>query len=92
MSRNVGNNGVDKNSSHIGEIKYKEVLLINVGSISIASTVIDISGENRNIVKFSLSPPICAEIGETVAFLRKLGHNWRLIGWGNVLGRGEIIK
>ena len=91
MSRYVGAKSVDKSSSHVGEIKYKEVLLINVGSISIASTAIEISGENRDIVKFSLTPPVCAEIGETVAFSRKLGHSWRLIGWGKVLEGGETI-
>ena len=91
MSRYVGTKGVDKNSAHVGEIKYKEVLLINVGSTSIASLVVDISGENRDIVKFSLTPPVCAEIGETVAFSRKLGHSWRLIGWGKVLEGGQTI-
>jgi translation initiation factor 2 subunit 3 len=91
MSRYVGTKSTDKSSSHVGEIKYKEVLLINVGSISIASTAVDISGENRDIVKFSLTPPVCAEIGETVAFSRKLGHSWRLIGWGKVLEGGETI-
>ena len=80
-----------KLSSHVGEIRYKEVLLVNVGSTSIPSLVIDISGENKDIVKFSLSPPTCAEIGETVAFSRKLGHSWRLIGWGKVLEGGETI-
>ncbi len=91
MSRYVGTKSVDKSSSHVGEIKYKEVLLINVGSISIASTAVEISGENRDIIKFSLTPPVCAEIGETVAFSRKLGHCWRLIGWGKVLEGGETI-
>ena len=91
MARLVGGKGTDKNSAHVGEIKYKEILLINVGSTSIASTVVDISGENRDVVKFRLSPPACAEIGETVAFSRKLGHSWRLIGWGKVLEGGETI-
>ena len=85
MARLVGSKGTDKNSAHVGEIKYKEILLINVGSTSIASTVVDISGENRDKVKFSLTPPVCAEIGETVAFSRKVGHSWRLIGWGKIL-------
>ena len=91
MSRYVGTKTEDKNSAHVAPIKYKEMLLINVGAISIASTVEDISGDNRDIVKFSLTPPVCAEIGETVAFSRRLGHSWRLIGWGKVLEGGEII-
>lgn len=91
MSRLVGSKSTGKTSTHVGEIRYKEVLLINVGSTSIASLVINISGKNKDIVKFSLSPPVCAEIGETVAFSRKLAHNWRLIGWGKVLEGGDII-
>ena len=91
MARLVGSKGTDKNSAHVGEIKSKEILLINVGSTSIASTVVDISGPNRDIVKFSLTPPVCAEIGETVAFSRKVGHSWRLIGWGKILEGGETI-
>ena len=91
MSRYVGTKSGDRISAHVGEIKFKEVLLINVGSTSIASTVVDISGDNKDIVKFSLTPPVCAEIGETVAFSRKVGHSWRLIGWGKVLEGGETI-
>ena len=91
MSRYVGTKSGDRISAHVGEIKFKEVLLINVGSTSIASTVVDISGDNTDIVKFSLTPPVCAEIGETVAFSRKVGHSWRLIGWGKVLEGGETI-
>ena len=92
MSRYVGTKSVDKNYSHIGEIKSKEVLLINVGTISIVSTAVDISGENRNIVKFQLTEPVYAEIGETIAFSRKLGYNWKLIGWGKVFEGGEIFR
>ena len=92
MSRLIGNKSGDKNLTRVGEIKYKEIILINVGSISVVSTVIDISGENKDIVKFNFSDPVCAEIGETVAFSRKLAKSWRLIGWGKVLEGGDIIS
>ena len=91
MARYVGSKSTDKNSAHVAEIKNKEVLLINIGAISIGSTVVEINGDKKDIVKFSLLTPVCAEIGETVAFSRKVGHNWRLIGWGQVLEGGETI-
>ena len=81
----------DKNSAHVAEIKYKEILLINLGPISIGSTVIDISGDNKDIVKFSLEEPVCAEFGETVAFSRRIGKAWRLIGWGKLMEGGEKL-
>ena len=92
MARYVGSKDADKNSAHVGQIRFKESLLINIGAISISAVVIDISGDKKDIIKFSIYPPVCVEIGETVAFSRKLGHNWRLIGWGQVLEGGEIIQ
>jgi len=92
MSRLVGSKSTGKTSTQIGEIKYKEILLVNAGSTSISALVINISGKNKDIIKFSLTPPVCVEVGETVAVSRKFGHNWRLIGWGKVLEGGDIIK
>ena len=80
----------DKNSAHAGQIKTKETLLINIGTISISATVIDIIGDKKDIIKISLYPPVYVEIGETVAFSRRLGHNLRLIVWEQVLEGGEI--
>ena len=92
MSRLVGTKSTGKTSTHIGEIRYKEILLVNAGSTSISALVINISGKNKDIIKFSLTPLVCVEVGETVAVSRKFGHNWRLIGWGKVLEGGDIIK
>ena len=90
MVRYVGLTEKDKNTSYIDEIKFKEELLISIGSNSISSIVNDISGDNKDIVKFSLSQPICVEIGENVTLSRKV-EKWRLIGWGKVLDGGETI-
>ena len=90
MVRYVGLKEKDKNTSYIDEIKFKEELLISIGSNSISSIVNDISGDNKDIVKFSLSQPICVEIGENVTLSRKV-EKWRLIGWGKVLDGGETI-
>ena len=56
----------------------------------VSSIVNVISGDNKDIVKFSLSQPICVEIGENVTLSRKV-EKWRLIGWGKVLDGGETI-
>ena len=77
MAKYVGSKDTDKNSAHVGQIRTKETLLINIGTIPISATVIDISGDKKDIIKFSLYPPVCVEKGETVAFSRRLGHNWR---------------
>ena len=90
MVRYVGLTEKDKNTSYIDEIKFKEELLISIGSNSISSIVNDISGDNKDIVKFSLSQPVCVEIGENVTLSRKV-EKWRLIGWGKVLDVGETI-
>ena len=90
MVRYVGLKEKDKNTSYIDEIKFKEELLISIGSNSIKSIVNDISGDNKDIVKFSLDQPVCVEIGENVTLSRKV-EKWRLIGWGKVLDGGETI-
>ena len=90
MVRYVGLKEKDKNTSYIDEIKFKEELLISIGSNFIKSIVNDISGDNKDIVKFSLSQPVCVEIGENVTLSRKV-EKWRLIGWGKVLDVGETI-
>jgi len=82
MTRYIDSKDTNKNSAHVGQIKTKETLLIDIGTISISADVIYISGDKKDIIKFSLYPPVCVEIGETVAFSRRLGHNWRLISWG----------
>ena len=82
----------NKSMAHIGEIRVGEVLLVNAGSTAVGATVKEITGENNDIITFSLSYPICSEISEKVAVSRKIGHSWRLIGWGEVLPGGQIIS
>ena len=81
----------DKALAHIGEIRVSEILLVNVGSTSIGSTVKEVKGEKNDIVTFALSMPVCSEIGEKIAISRKIGSAWRLIGWGEILPGGETM-
>lgn len=82
----------DKALAHIREIRVSEILLVNAGSTAIGSTVKEITGENKDIVTFALSFPICTEISEKIAISRKIGSSWRLIGWGEVFEGGEILS
>ena len=92
LTRLLGVKGSSKNKVHVGEIKMSEILLVNAGSTAVGSVVNDIKGEKNDIVTFSLAYPICSEISEKIAISRKIGHAWRLIGWGEVLSGGEIIS
>ena len=76
---------------HIGEIRVGEVLLVNAGSTAVGSTVKEINGDNNEIITFTLAFPICCEANEKVAISRKIGHSWRLIGWGEILPGGKTI-
>ena len=90
MVRYVGLKEKDKNTSYIDKIKFKEEIIIIIGYNYISSIVNDISGDNKDIVKFSLSQPVCVEIGENISLSRKV-EKWILIGWGKVLDVGETI-
>jgi translation initiation factor 2 subunit 3 len=92
LKRLLGIKRGDKAMAHITPIKVKELLLVNAGSTAVGSTVKEIKGENNDIIVFILSYPICSEIGEKIAVSRKIGHSWRLIGWGEVLEGGETIS
>ena len=92
LTRLLGVKGSNKNKVHVGEIKMSEILLVNAGSTAVGSVVNDIKGENNDIITFSLAYPICSEISEKIAISRKIGHAWRLIGWGEVLPGGETIS
>ena len=90
LSRVIGLRG-DKGMVHIGEIRVGEVLLVNAGSTAVGSTVKEINGDNNEIITFTLAFPICCEANEKVAISRKIGHSWRLIGWGEILPGGKTI-
>ena len=57
---------------------------------SIYSIVNDISGDNKDIVKFNLDQSVWFEIGENVELSRRL-EKYRFIIWDKALEVGEII-
>jgi translation initiation factor 2 subunit 3 len=71
----------------ITPVKPMETLLVNIGSTSTACQVINIQDKFANIV---LKRPVCASIGERIAFSRSIDSTWRLIGWARIL-KGEEL-
>ena len=92
LKRLLGVKKGDRNMVHVGEIKMSEQLLVNAGSTAVGSTVVEIKRENDDLITFALTYPICCEISEKVAISRKIGHSWRLIGWGEIVSGCEPIN
>lgn len=63
------------------------MLLVNIGSLSTGGRVV---AQRADLVKISLTNPVCTEIGEKIALSRRVEKHWRLIGWGQIRG-GETI-
>lgn len=81
--RNLGNDKVTR-------IVRGEVLLVNVGSTSCGAKVIATNSKEGKIT-IVLLKPVCTALNEKVALSRKIGKNWRLIGWGEILS-GEKLE
>eukprot|EP00356_Strombidium_inclinatum_P005660 CAMPEP_0170492814 /NCGR_PEP_ID=MMETSP0208-20121228/12902_1 /TAXON_ID=197538 /ORGANISM="Strombidium inclinatum, Strain S3" /LENGTH=332 /DNA_ID=CAMNT_0010768629 /DNA_START=473 /DNA_END=1471 /DNA_ORIENTATION=+ len=65
----------------VSPLKTDELLLINVGSTSLAGKIISVK---KDTVKIEFSKPVCANIGEKIALSRRIDNNFRLIGWGEI--------
>ena len=91
LKRVLGIKRTEKDIANMGEIKIGEILLVNAGSTSVGAKVKEINKDNKEIITFEFSRPICCEISEKIAISRKYSHAWRLIGWGEVLFGGKTI-
>lgn len=80
--RNPGNDKVTR-------IVRGEVLLVNVGSTSSGAKVIATNSKAGQIT-IVLLKPVCTGFNEKVALSRKIGKNWRLIGWGEILSGKKL--
>ncbi|CAF2734955.1 unnamed protein product [Rotaria sp. Silwood2] len=83
--------GVQSGSSHeppkISKLRENEVLLINIGSLSVGGRVISVKND---LAKIQLTKPVCAEINEKLALSRRISEHYRLIGWGEIRKGKEI--
>lgn len=73
----------------INKISRSDLLLVNVGSTSTGAKVVS-TNSKKKIMTIVLSTPVCTAKGEKVALSRKIGRNWRLIGWGEI-NSGRVI-
>jgi translation initiation factor 2 subunit 3 len=70
-----------KINTRVGTLKQDEILMINVGSLSLAGKVINVKKES---VRIEFTRPCCANIGDKIALSRRVDNNFRLIGWGEI--------
>ena len=66
-------------SDHV--VKIDELLMINVGSQSLAGKVLNVK---KDTVRIEFTKPVCANIGDKIAMSRRVDNNFRLIGWGEI--------
>ena len=75
----AGEGGERKN--RVSSLKADELLMINVGSQSLAGKVITVK---KDTVRIEFTKPVCADIGDKIAMSRRVDNNFRLIGWGEI--------
>ena len=70
-----------ENRNKVSHLKLDEVLMINVGSQSLAGKVINVK---KDTVRIEFTKPVCANVGDKIAMSRRIDNNFRLIGWGEI--------
>ena len=58
-----------KNVAKVSGLKAEEKLMINVGSQSLAGTILNVK---RDTVRLQFVKPVCANIGEKIALSRRV--------------------
>jgi translation initiation factor 2 gamma subunit (eIF-2gamma) len=76
---NASTDGEKKN--RVTSLKIDELLMINVGSQSLAGKVLNVK---KDTVRIEFTKPVCANIGDKIAMSRRVENNFRLIGWGEI--------
>lgn len=64
----------DKKAAKVQKLTKNEVLLVNIGSLSTGGRVV---ATKADLVKISLTNPVCTEIGEKIALSRRVEKHWR---------------
>lgn len=81
----VGVKAEAEGQTAIGKLQLNETLLINIGSTSSGGIVVS-TNTGKSLVKIRLKKPVCTSLREKVVISRKVGKNFRLIGWGHIEG------
>ena len=70
--------GVD---AEIKDVKEGETLLINIGSTTCGGSLVS---KKKDFARILLMKPVCTNINGKIALSRRLGREFRLIGWGTI--------
>lgn len=81
LKRLLGVKSQGSGTARVSALKAEELLMINVGSQSLAGKVITVKKES---VRIEFTKPVCANIGDKIALSRRVDNNFRLIGWGEI--------
>lgn len=68
-------------SSSKQDLKETEQLLLNIGSTTVGSRIIELTSSTAEL---ELLRPCCCDIGERFAISRKNRNSWRLAGFGTI--------
>lgn len=71
----------EKVNTKVKSLEVNEILMINVGSQSLAGKIIHVKKES---VRIEFTKPVCANKGDKIALSRRVDNNFRLIGWGQI--------
>lgn len=71
----------EKKTNRVSSLKVDELLMINVGSQSLAGKVVNVK---KDTVRIEFTKPVCANVGDKIAMSRRVENNFRLIGWGEI--------
>jgi len=71
----------EKKGTKVSSLKIDEMLMLNVGSQSLAAKVVSVKRES---VRIEFVKPVCANVGDKIAMSRRVDSNHRLIGWGEI--------
>lgn len=81
LKRLLGVKSTGTGTTKVSSLKQDELLMINVGSQSLAGKVTKVQKES---VRIEFAKPVCANIGDKIALSRRVDNNFRLIGWGEI--------
>ena len=56
------------------KLSKNEVLLVNIGSLSVGGRVL---ATKADMAKISFTNPVCTEVGEKIALSRRVDKHWR---------------
>jgi len=65
----------------VQKLQKKEILMVNIGSLSTGGRVLVVK---ENLARIVLTSPVCTSEGEKIALSRRIDKHWRLIGWGQI--------